>query len=167
MVSFSRAFDIILEELKNRGITANEFAKKSDVSAAALSNFRQGKAQVNTGTLERMIDALPDDLRDEFFQLLQYPGREDNGLGSPLERAAIFLEQASDEEYLGFAMAMLVEVFSYARRAVKAESDKGFYMTAIEELIAKLDEKGLPSLLETVASTFRRSTIKGKSKSEG
>lgn len=158
MVNFARAYKIVLEKYREQYGSANELAKSSDVSAAVYSNYPNEKQDVTTNSLAKMLEVLPEELRTEFFLILLESGGEGEGLGSPLERAAAILEKVSDEEYLGFAMAIVIEVFSYARRSVAPDSDKGFYMTAVAQLISKVSEHELPSLLEMVASEFRRST---------
>ena len=66
-MDFSKAFDKTLEK---HGITGKWLKEASGVSEQMISNFRNGKKQVWTDSLERMIEALPIEAQQYFFESL-------------------------------------------------------------------------------------------------
>ena len=66
-MDFSKAFDKTLER---HGITGKWLKEASGVSEQMISNFRNGKKQVWTDSLERMIEALPIEAQQYFFESL-------------------------------------------------------------------------------------------------
>ena len=48
-------------------LNATEISNRANVSQAAISQFRRGERDLYVGTLQRIINALPDDIKQHFF----------------------------------------------------------------------------------------------------
>ena len=48
-------------------LSASEVADRANVSPAAISEFRHGERDLQVRTLQRIIDALPEDMKRYFF----------------------------------------------------------------------------------------------------
>ena len=51
-------------------LSATEIANRANVSQAAISQFRRGERDLYVGTLQRIINALPEDIKQHFFSRL-------------------------------------------------------------------------------------------------
>ena len=51
-------------------LNATEIANRANVSPAAISQFRRGERDLYVGTLQRIINALPEDIKQHFFSKL-------------------------------------------------------------------------------------------------
>ena len=51
-------------------LNATEIANRANVSPAAISQFRRGERDLYVGTLQRIINALPEDIKQHFFSRL-------------------------------------------------------------------------------------------------
>ena len=51
-------------------LNATEISNRANVSQAAISQFRRGERDLYVGTLQRIINALPDDIKQHFFSRL-------------------------------------------------------------------------------------------------
>ena len=51
-------------------LNATEIANRANVSQAAISQFRRGERDLYVGTLQRIINALPEDIKQHFFSRL-------------------------------------------------------------------------------------------------
>ena len=164
MLSYSKAFQIVLEQYIEEGGSATVLGNESGVQDSSISSFRRGGKQVNTGTLEKLVNAFPAHLRAEFFRQVQYGGSDDGEPVSLLDQAVQMLEDVPPEEYLGFALSVLYRVFLYAQ--AKAETNGQFYLSAVDQLIANVPEDDLPKILEIFAARFSRakSASKGERK---
>ena len=164
MLSYSKAFQIVLDQYIEEGGSASALGNESGVQDSAISKFRRGTQQVNTDTLEKLIHAFPKHLRAEFFRQVQYGGSHDGEPISLLDQVAQMLGDVTPEEYLGFALSVLYRVFLYAQ--AKAETNGQFYLSAVDQLIANVPEDDLPKILEIFAARFSRakSASKGERK---
>jgi DNA-binding Xre family transcriptional regulator len=66
-VNFCEALNIVMEKY---GLTNVWLGKQTGISDQALSNFRTGKSELKTGTLEKIINVLPKDAREDFFNFI-------------------------------------------------------------------------------------------------
>lgn len=66
-MQISQALDRTINEF---GISATWLAERSGVSQRMISRFRNGKQQIYSDSLEKILDTLPSDARVYFFQLL-------------------------------------------------------------------------------------------------
>ncbi|NJM98067.1 MAG: helix-turn-helix transcriptional regulator [Phormidesmis sp. RL_2_1] len=48
-------------------LSASEVANRANVSPAAISQFRHGERDLNVRSLQRIINALPEDMKQHFF----------------------------------------------------------------------------------------------------
>lgn len=69
MVKFCNALNSTMEAY---GISGIWLAEKSGLSNQTISNFKIGKASIKADSLEKIIEALPSDAREFFFDQL-YP----------------------------------------------------------------------------------------------
>ena len=67
MVNFSEALDKALERY---GISAKWLSEQSGVSQQMISQFRNGKQRIYSDSLEKLLAALPGEVRDYYFGLL-------------------------------------------------------------------------------------------------
>ena len=51
-------------------LSASEIAIRANVSPAAISEFRHGERDLQVRTLQRIINALPEDIKQHFFSRL-------------------------------------------------------------------------------------------------
>ena len=68
MITFCEALNATI---KNYGIRGIWLAERSGLSHQAISLFLNGKTQVKSDNLERIIEALPPDAQEFFFQQLR------------------------------------------------------------------------------------------------
>lgn len=73
MINIDKAF---AKTLQDCGIKAVLVSEKSGVGPDTISSFINGKTQIKTKTLERLLEALPMNARDYFFNLLRPPTRD-------------------------------------------------------------------------------------------
>lgn len=73
MVKFCNALNATLEQY---GITNTWLAEKSGVTGQTISNYRLGKSRLRDDSLEKIINALPNDAQDFYFNQLR-PIRKD------------------------------------------------------------------------------------------
>jgi len=67
MVNFSEALDKALERY---GISAKWLSEQSGVSQQMISQFRNGKQRIYSDSLEKLLAALPNEVKDYFFGLM-------------------------------------------------------------------------------------------------
>ncbi|MDJ0903728.1 MAG: helix-turn-helix transcriptional regulator [Xenococcus sp. MO_188.B8] len=65
----NEAFDYVLNEYK---VSADEIARISGINKSAISKFRNGKHQMNSGNLQKVVQALPPDARSHFTMLFSF-----------------------------------------------------------------------------------------------
>jgi len=66
-MKFSEALDKTLDAY---GISAKWLSEQSGVSMQMISQFRRGKQRVYSDSLEAMIGALPSEVRNHFYSLM-------------------------------------------------------------------------------------------------
>lgn len=66
-MNFSQALDSTLEKY---GISAKWLSEQSGVSQQMISGFRNGKQRIYSDSLEKLLAALPGEVRAYFFGLL-------------------------------------------------------------------------------------------------
>ncbi|MEM7555207.1 MAG: helix-turn-helix transcriptional regulator [Cyanobacteria bacterium P01_A01_bin.84] len=66
-MNFNQAFDTTLKEFK---INAKQLAEKSGITPQSISDFRRGKKNIQTDSLEKLLEFLPIEARIYFFSLL-------------------------------------------------------------------------------------------------
>lgn len=66
-MKFSEALDKTLE---NYGISAKWLSEQSGVSMQMISGYRRGKQRVYSDSLEAMIAALPQEIQQHFYKLM-------------------------------------------------------------------------------------------------
>lgn len=66
-MNFNQAFDNTLKEFK---INAKQLAQKSGIAPQSISEFRREKKNIQTDSLERLLEFLPIEARIYFFSLL-------------------------------------------------------------------------------------------------
>lgn len=95
MQTLAHAFDETMEEFS---ISGKELAAKAGVTQAMISQFRRGKQEIQTGTLERLLNALSIEAK-QYFYLKALVGSIDNkGLGMILSAISYRLIQESLSE---------------------------------------------------------------------
>ncbi|MBD2006477.1 MULTISPECIES: helix-turn-helix domain-containing protein [Cyanophyceae] len=67
MVNFSEALDKALERY---GISAKWLSEQSGVSQQMISQFRNGKQRIYSDSLEKLLAALPSEVKEYFFGLM-------------------------------------------------------------------------------------------------
>jgi len=67
MVNISEALD---KAMNDHGVSGKWLAEQATVSEPMISLFRNGKQRIYTDSLEKVINALPKEARDYFFNLL-------------------------------------------------------------------------------------------------
>ncbi len=71
-MSPNEAFDFVLREYK---LNADDIARESGIHKSAISKFRNGKHEMNSGNLQKLVKALPPQARTHFNMLFSF----DNG----------------------------------------------------------------------------------------
>lgn len=71
-VTFCKVLD---QTMKEFGITGRWLAEQSGVSEQAISNTRNGKVDIKTSTLDKLVFALPPHARDYYFDQLNPQSR--------------------------------------------------------------------------------------------
>lgn len=69
MVNFCKALSITMEQY---GITNLWLAEKSGLTSQTISNYKLGKSSIKDSSLEKIIEALPPDAQEFYFDNL-YP----------------------------------------------------------------------------------------------
>ncbi|MBD1836657.1 helix-turn-helix transcriptional regulator [Coleofasciculus sp. FACHB-501] len=67
MMNFSNALDKTLDRY---GISAKWLSEQSGVSQQMISGFRNGKQRIYSDSLEKLLAALPNEVKDYFFGLM-------------------------------------------------------------------------------------------------
>lgn len=65
----NEAFDYVLNLYK---VSAEEVARISGINKSAISKFRNGKHQMNSDNLQKIVQALPPDARSHFTMLFSF-----------------------------------------------------------------------------------------------
>lgn len=86
-MNLSKSFDRTLERY---GITGKWLHEASGLSEKMISNFRNGKARVWSDSLERMVEVLPEEAQQYFFQTL-------SSSSTPIEQLCPDLEEMIEE----------------------------------------------------------------------
>ncbi|TFI50807.1 hypothetical protein BLD44_029465 [Mastigocladus laminosus UU774] len=73
MVTFCKALN---DTMTAYGIKGAWLAQKTGLTEQTISNFRVGRNQIKSDSLEKLISALPPDARDYFFQQLNPVNRD-------------------------------------------------------------------------------------------
>lgn len=109
MMSFSQEFD---QTLSHFGISARWIANESGVSEVIISKFRNGKKEVQTDTLSKLIGALPSEVQEYYFGRL---------LGTSIHPKKLDIENfISDIDHIQLA-ALLSAIATKLRKVESAE----------------------------------------------
>jgi transcriptional regulator with XRE-family HTH domain len=65
----NEAFDYVLNEYQ---VSADEIARISGLHKSAISKFRNGKHQMNSDNLQKLVQALPPEARSHFTMLFSF-----------------------------------------------------------------------------------------------
>ena len=68
-MSPNEAFDFVLKEYK---LNADDIARESGIHKSAISKFRNGKHEMNSGNLQKLVQALPPEARTHFNMLFSF-----------------------------------------------------------------------------------------------
>lgn len=101
-MNLSKSFDRTLERY---GITGKWLHEASGLSEKMISNFRNGKARVWSDSLERMIEVLPSEAQQYFFQSL-------SSSNVPLEQLCPDIEEMIEEMEIGALSTLLTAIAS-------------------------------------------------------
>ena len=93
-MKFCEAFNATLEEFR---LSAKEISATSGVREATISEFRRGRREIQTDSLERLIGALPTDAKQYLFLKVLIGEMDARGMASLLNAVAYRLRSGNTE----------------------------------------------------------------------
>lgn len=73
-MSPNEAFDYVI---KQYNLNAEEISRKSGIHKSAISNFRNGKHQMTSDNLQKLVQALPPQANAHFWMLFSFSEDEE------------------------------------------------------------------------------------------
>lgn len=89
-MKFSEAFNQTLVEFN---LSAKDIAQEAGIREATLSEYRNGKRQIHTDNLERLIQALPPDAKQYLFCKILIGEMDQGGIATLLNAIAHHLRE--------------------------------------------------------------------------
>lgn len=123
---------------------AKVIGERSGVAPTAMSTLKHGRRDFGLSRFQRLVDALPPDAADRFYEILARNYRMGAAPYTALETAVNILPELSDEELIELSAAI-------AKQATERNCDGQAHFSMVLKLISYLQMNWMPPLLSKIS----------------